>query len=531
MKKIGSLLGERYEVLRQLGEGGTGSVYLVRDLKLHGKLRAAKLVHGGGMPLPMWEREAKVLVTLDHPYLPDVIDVWSEGEAGIIIMEYVEGETLEQRLFRLGGSLPVREIARIGKQLSELLVYLHESGPNIMHRDLKPSNVMLDRQGYVRLIDFGIAGRQGGGQLESTAMNATLGRFGTPRFASPEQLAGRPVDARSDLYQLGGLLYYLLSGGHARSGRAGLAFEQSQVPKGLKTILHRLLQPDPELRYRTAGEAWRAFDDLEMQQLAMPSVKPHEGSSTSLVLVGSLYGGAGATFITLALAAAWARRGVECGVVEMPGGRAELFGMLNGEERSPRGYRFLCDRALDQDGLRPAARWRQFGTSWYPLPYERPAAMKADAAQLRRMLELCEEELVLADAGTRWGDTAVKELLPRVSAVVCNVDPFPAKAGSMEAQGHAKELEAYVRHGVPVYWVANRAGAGFIKPWLNTLPARPTAVVPNVPHTAVMQAVWRGSLIQYEKEAGSRLDAALGPLLDVLHPLGTRSGAEGEQVK
>lgn len=523
MKRVGSLLGGRYEIVRSLGAGGMGSVYLVRDLKLHGKLRAAKLVHGRGMPLRMWEREARVLVTLDHPYLPDVMDVWGEGEEGCIIMEYVEGETVEQRLAKLDRKLPLGEVVRIGKQLSELLAYLHETGPSaIMHRDLKPSNVMLDKQGHVRLIDFGIAGWQDGSQPSGQTLqrsDVTLGRFGTPRFASPEQLAGKSVDVRSDLYQLGGLLYYLLSGGEAPAGRTALSFPNDQVPQPLTAIVQRLLQADPALRYQSAREAWRAFDDLESGQRIRLSATQDEESRPSVILVGSLYGGAGATFVTIALAAAWQRNGVECSVLELPGGRAELFGLLNGEQHCPRGYRYLCERALEQDRLRPAIPWRQYGTTWYPLPYERPAEMKADAPQLRRMLELCAGELLVADLGANWGDEAMKQLLPRVSAIICVVDPFPAKAGSREAKRHAAHLASYESMGVPVHWVANKAAADVIKPWLKTMPERPACIVPNVPHAAVMRALWRGGLVPYEDEAGTRLAAALEPLMERLNPL------------
>ncbi len=527
MKKMGTLLGGRYEMVQPLGAGGMGSVFLVRDLKVHGKLRAAKLVQGGSLTQRIWEREAKVLVTLDHPYLPEVIDVWKEDEEGWIIMEYVEGETVEQRFQRHGRRLPLHEVVRIGKQLSELLAYLHDTGPTaIMHRDLKPSNVMLDKQGHVRLIDFGIASLQerslSVGLTEQSQSTRTLGRYGTPQFASPEQLAGRAVDTRSDLYQLGGLLYYLVNRGVSPAGRSALSLPTDELPQ-LMDILLRLLQGDPALRFQSASEARRAFEQLDSHLAAVSLATLHEDRLPSLILVGGLYSGAGSTFLTMALAAAWMRAGMPCGVLELPGGRAEHYHLLNGEEHRPRSYRFLCNRALEQDGLRAAARWQQYGTLWYPLPPDRPAGMKTDAVQLRRMIDLCESGLVFADIGTCWDQDTIRALLPRAAAIVCAVDPFPAKAGSREANWAAAMLESYTESNIPIHWVANKASADIVKPWLRTMPVRPSCVVPNIPHAAVTKAIWNGGLVQFEKAAGQRIDAALAPLLQQLMSLRTHA--------
>lgn len=209
----GRLLHGRYQVERKLGEGGTAVVWLVRDTRERGQVWALKeldfsgiiSVHERDDAVRHFEREADILMRLSHPALPEVVDRFSEGGRQYLVLERVEGPTLDQVLQRRGGPIDEREAVRWARQLCEVLAYLHGCVPPVVYRDLKPANVMLSVDGRVRLIDFGIARPLHPQRAGDTAA------YGTPGYAPPEQHAGHAVPA-SDVHALGVTLFQLLTG-------------------------------------------------------------------------------------------------------------------------------------------------------------------------------------------------------------------------------------------------------------------------------------------------------------------------------
>src|SRR5258708_1068101 len=203
----------RYLMLKKVGQGGVAAVYQAHDLR-RGISVAIKEMSQDGLPpdelreaLASFDAEARLLTRLRHPNLPRVYETFSEQGRQYLVMDYIAGETLEQRQKRLGGgALPEGEVLAWARQICDVLGYLHGQRPPVIFRDLKPANVMLTTDGQIHLIDFGIPRVFGAGRTHDTQV------LGTPGFAPPEQYGKAQTDARADVYALGCTLYQLLTG-------------------------------------------------------------------------------------------------------------------------------------------------------------------------------------------------------------------------------------------------------------------------------------------------------------------------------
>ena len=205
-----TIVGGRYRVIKPLGGGGMKLVYLAEDLRLASRPCAlAEMVDSFTSPetqkqaVAAFQREADMLAQLSNEHIPRVFDRFSDQNHHYLVMEYIDGITLEQKLQNAGGKLPESEVIDVALQVLDTLEYLHNLEPPVIYRDLKPSNVMLTPSGQVKLIDFGIA------RLFQPLSNATM--IGTQGYAPPEQYRGK-VEFRSDLYALGATMHHALSG-------------------------------------------------------------------------------------------------------------------------------------------------------------------------------------------------------------------------------------------------------------------------------------------------------------------------------
>ena len=204
---IGTVLSGRYRLESKLGSGGMSTVYLARDETLQ-RWVAVKVMHREMSDQPdqleRFRREARAVAQLSHPNVVAVIDAGEDGGHPYIVFEHVEGETLKQRIDRLG-RLPVVEAAAYGIEVGRGLAAAH--GHRLIHRDVKPQNVLIDAEGRAKVTDFGIAR-----SLESDGLTKTGRVLGTTDYVAPEQAMGQAVDARCDVYSLGVLLYEMLTG-------------------------------------------------------------------------------------------------------------------------------------------------------------------------------------------------------------------------------------------------------------------------------------------------------------------------------
>lgn len=208
------IVKERYRLLRQVGTGGFGAVYLAEDTLVGGQRVALKEIRLAGLSsqeiieaTDAFNREVALLPGLHHPHLPRVYDHFTDAQHWYLIMQFIEGETLESYVQKIpSGRLPVEMVVGMGVQLADVLDYLHSRHPPIIFRDLKPANIMRTPEGELYLIDFGIARIFKPGQPKDTIA------FGSPGYAAPEQYGKTQTTARSDLYSLGATLHFLLTG-------------------------------------------------------------------------------------------------------------------------------------------------------------------------------------------------------------------------------------------------------------------------------------------------------------------------------
>ncbi|WP_223066252.1 serine/threonine-protein kinase [Paenibacillus caui] len=306
----GTVLGSRYSIVSLAGSGGSSHVYLARDLKLPGKVWAIKQTLSEPGSCSRMEEETAMLIALDHPRLPRIVDFFPADHKSHIylVMDYLEGITLEQYIRRVK-SVSGEQLIQIAEQVCDGLHYLHTREPPIIHRDLKPSNMMIESDGQLRFIDFGTARAYKPQHSEDTV------KLGTVGFAAPEQYSGKQSDARTDLYALGAVLLYLASGGEyseltARPNRP----VRKDLPLELMRIIRKLLSYHPDDRFQSAFEV-----RVELEKLKTSSL--HAGRAAirerpTVIAVAGACSGLGATHLSLLLAHSLAGKFSKTTVIE-----------------------------------------------------------------------------------------------------------------------------------------------------------------------------------------------------------------------
>lgn len=284
---IGSVAQGRYKVLSLLGKGGMGAVYLVEDVKVFGKRWALKELLDALLPpadraqaIQQFEIEAKMLVRLSHPNLPAIIDYFSEGGRQYLVMEYIDGETLETLLGKTAGFLPEAQVLDWATQLCDVLAYLHGQKPLVVFRDLKPDNIMLTQAGIIKLIDFGIARSFRPGKTKDTHI------MGTPGFAAPEQYGSGQTDARSDIYSLGVTLHRLLT----RHDPSVQPFAlprckslNSNVSAHFDNVISKATERNPGQRFQTAVEMKQALPPVASAPSKLAPAAPVTPTTAGIV--------------------------------------------------------------------------------------------------------------------------------------------------------------------------------------------------------------------------------------------------------
>ena len=254
----GTVLSERYRLEQKLGSGGMSTVYLARDETLE-RWVAAKVLHREISDQPdqieRFRREARAVAQVSHPNVVAVIDAGEDGGRPYIVFEYCDGETLKERIERLG-KLPLDEAAAYAIEVGRGLQAAHAR--RLVHRDVKPQNVLIDSEGRAKVTDFGIAR-----ELEQDGLTATGRVLGTTDYVSPEQAMGHGVDARSDIYSLGVLLYEMLTGEvpfraenlvgvamkHVNERMPDVQAKRPEVSSALAAVVERATEKNPDKRY------------------------------------------------------------------------------------------------------------------------------------------------------------------------------------------------------------------------------------------------------------------------------------------
>lgn len=531
--QIGNVLGDRYRIVSLLGQGGMGIVYLAEDLKLAGKKWAVKESIHSPTNSEQFVAEAEVLIRINHPSLPNIIDYFPPNLEGYayLVMDYIRGCTLMEKFTREGGSLPYSEIAGIAIQLCEAFHYLHHISPApIIYRDLKPSNVMLDEQGTVRLIDFGIARNLKRHELADTLQIGTIG------FAAPEQFDLLQTDPRTDLYSLGALMYYLLSGGnYFYMTEKPLEETGRKLPDRLMNVVGRLLKHDPAERYQSALEVRRELQgvlDSDHHWRSSNSSDPawKTDHSRRMIAFCSLYPGAGSTFAVLSMAKALSSRRIPNAVVEWPYNEPELYQLLFGERNAPKQYQFLFDQI--RLGCPPELHvpWIDDLTQWYPV---HPDGQKGQSeTDVLKMLHAVKTPVALVDASHHWNLSEAEALFQLADALVIVVDPFPAKMNRSQSLQMLDKMNGYRNSGKNVHIVANRdLPIRMRREWISSLPFSPTCFLPDIPFADIIEAVWKGQLVQDRPDVIRKLSVALSPLIEDAASVGLFAHRKGRSEK
>ncbi len=268
---LGARLGNRYLLEEVVGTGGMATVYRAFDETLERPV-AVKVLHrevaAEGDQLERFRREAKAAARLSHAHIVTVIDAGEEGARPYIVFEYVPGETLKQRIKRLG-TLPVTEAVAYAIEIGSALVAAHANG--IVHRDVKPQNVLLDAAGHAKVADFGIAR-----ELENDGLTKTGRVLGTTDYVAPEQAMGEAVTGKSDVYALGIVLFEMLTGRVPFAGDSHVAVAMKhvkdalpdvqqlrpEVSSSLAAVIDHMTAKEPRSRYPDAATAVAALEDV-----------------------------------------------------------------------------------------------------------------------------------------------------------------------------------------------------------------------------------------------------------------------------
>ncbi len=277
---VGTIINGKYEILKQIGKGGMSVVYLAMDIKINKQWAIKEIVRRGRGENDLviensLRAEAEMMKKLAHPALPTIVDIIETDTVIQVVMDYIEGESLDKILLEQGAQ-PEDVVLDWAKQLCDVLGYLHSRKPAIIYRDIKPGNAMLSPEGYIKMIDFGIAREyREDGQADTVLL-------GTKGYAPPEQYGAKQTDGRSDIFSLGMTMYHCLTGMDPRRND----FEYRPVRQirpdlsdGIEAIIHRCIELDPDSRYQNCAEL---MYDLEHPDLITKGYKKRQKRKLSL---------------------------------------------------------------------------------------------------------------------------------------------------------------------------------------------------------------------------------------------------------
>lgn len=269
MTQIGTVIDGKYEILTEIGRGGMSIVYLAMDTHLNKQWAVKEIKKKGSgkndeIVVNSLLAEANMMKRLDHPSLPRIVDIIDNGVTIYVVMDYIEGESLDKILNEYGAQ-PEELVIGWAKQLCDALGYLHSQKPPIIYRDMKPANVMLKPEGNIKIIDFGIAREYKEQNLADTTV------LGTKGYAPPEQYSGQ-TDPRSDIFALGMTMHHLLTGVDPRNGEAYAPVRQwnPELSEGIEAIIDKCVEPAAENRYQSCADL---LYDLEHPDLITKGYK------------------------------------------------------------------------------------------------------------------------------------------------------------------------------------------------------------------------------------------------------------------
>jgi len=541
-----AIFHDRYRIQNPIGSGGMGNVYLAEDLRLKGKKWAIKEIALTQSGYQQFLDEANMLIALNHPYLPNIVDYYPPDEEGYcyLVMDYIQGETLLDVFEKEDRKLSYPRVIQYALQLSDLFDYLHNQQPKpIIYRDLKPNNVMIDEQDHVRLIDFGIARNYKEGKESDTIPLGTVG------FAAPEQFEKKQTDHRSDIYTLGALMYFLLTeGNHYSIQQKSLAEIRRDLPSELVAIIQKMLQFDPTDRYQNIVEvkqALRCLTDVDQaetewltEELAVKhpvtlslhekkAAKPYQEIYTSippkLVIIANLSKRAGSSFITINLAKLLSELKILTSVLEVPFD-PYLYDNVGLEQRLAKGDPFafysIPHAVFQNERVERDKGNVDDGMIWMVANPSKPL-IQPEQWTFQHMIKYVslskKANISLLDAGSYLEHPSIAPLIEEADLILIVLDPMPR-----EILFHHKQLAGWnemKKEGFPIEFVYNYWTKGINEKEFNeVVRVKPIARISAIDLTDIHQASYQCNIPYEYPPIKSQLEKPLLQIVQYIVP-------------
>jgi len=532
---------ERYRILKVIGKGGMGTVYLAEDLRLKGKQWAIKEIKLTQDNYQQFIDEAKMLIALKHSYLPNIVDYYPPNELGYsyLVMDYIDGSNLNDLFDNSNKVITLQKVLKYSLQICDLLDYLHNKQQvPIIYRDLKPSNIMIDEQDNVRLIDFGIARSYKKGKKEDTVQMGTIG------FAAPEQFENIQTDHRADIYSLGAVLYYLLSQGHFyHSSQKPLNYFRKDLSHDLIWIIRRMLMADPNERYQNIKEVKKELEYL-LEDIFNDSTEeiPQRNNvvffekalykdsysilTPKLIVVANLSKRAGSTFLSLNLAKYLSDLNILTSVLEMPF-EPYIFDNIGLQHRLGKGafeedFNFYSYPHIIYTGER-VEREREIideGVIWMVADPRKDVIGKESWSyhhMMKYIYSSRKASVTILDVGNYLEHQSIEPVLEEADLILVVIDPMPAEI-MMNSQRLTKILSAK-RTSLSYEFVVNRYTKGVDKNELiDVLKLEPLAFIPAVDLNYIHKAAYDCKIPYSFQEVKETLDKPFYGIISKLLP-------------
>lgn len=540
--KISDDFHNRYKIVSVLGKGGMGTVYLAEDLRLKGKRWAIKEIKIKESGYQQFIEEAKILISLEHPYLPKIIDYYQPSEEGFcyLVMDYINGRTLKELFERQELSINYERIIKYSIQLCVLFDYLHNKQKKpVIYRDLKPSNIIIDEFDNIRLIDFGIARKYKVGKQTDTI------QLGTVKFAAPEQFEEKQTDQRADIYSLGALMYYLLSNGkYYYFTQKPLNHFRNDLSIQLLNIINKMLKKDPSDRYQNISNVKKELEELSndyleiTEKIDIKTVEGRFGIKTSYkeeytnfltkeIIVANLSKRAGSTFITMNLAKCLSESNISTCVIELPFEPYifDYIGIdqkLNGNNTNLRCSNFysFAHEIVQNKRIKKEKEFIDKDIIWMVADPREPRIAKDDWTynnMIKLLYNTRKVNVSIIDVGDNIEHQSIEGLIDGIDLILIIVDPIPSEI-LLNIERLKRLLEAK-KSGVMIQFIINNWTDNIDKKGLiDVIGSEPIAYIPNINLSFIHKAVFNLDIPYDYKEVRQSLEKPLKDIINVIAP-------------
>ncbi|GMQ57124.1 hypothetical protein AN1V17_15190 [Vallitalea sediminicola] len=493
---VGRIHFGKYRVIKEIGKGGMSNVFLAENIKLGNKW-AIKRIKKSGSPINLLA-EPSILKDLNHPLIPQIVDIEEDTDYLYIIEEYVEGINL-QEYKNQNKDINESIIIDFAIQMCDVLEYLHTRKPYpIIYRDMKPGNIMLTEGNKIKFVDFGIAREYKYNSNTDTVLIGTMG------YAAPEQFGLRQSDVRTDIYSFGVTLYYLISGNNISLNYKELSLkEYGNYSDTLENLIERCIRIQPEERYQSVIE----IKEELMQKKDTERSQVHTVYSVvkqKTIGVMSLTNRAGATFFTTNLAAALGKKNVLISIIELPYDNPYIYDLVGISNYSEVTYYSILNEINNNKTIQ-----RDKITTINNIMYlvRDPTRGKIDNWDDNKTMKLiysAKESLIsIVDIGYNYEN--IENLLPEFDLIYVLYDAMPPDL--MANYNKLEKLEAYNKKNNNIRYVLNSNNTGInMKTLNNYLEIRPDVTIPRLSAELMYRCAYKKKFPYEEKKLKNIFD-------------------------